>query len=188
MKNIKFNFFQQNKGQRSEQQALSLSDNCNMINVSSKKLKTSHHDYSSSSTQNSILLSRDQKPRCESPSTDSRISSIDLSSDCYESMTEENYSSPEDSQSLQSIEDPHEEKENKASKCTRRKPYSMKDGAVKGRASYERRRKKENKETERMNEIKELKKTFDKNNEILEKRNQLLQDYIEELKSSKNKD
>lgn len=65
------------------------------------------------------------------------------------------------------------------------KPYSIKDGAVRSRAMYKRRRIDEEKEIERTKEITELRKTFEKNNEIQEKRNQLLKDFIEELRASK---
>lgn len=58
----------------------------------------------------------------------------------------------------------------------------MKDNAVRSRALYERRRKNEAIEIDRVKEIKELRKTFEKNNEIQEKRNELLQNFIEELK------
>lgn len=63
----------------------------------------------------------------------------------------------------------------------------MKDDAVRSRALYERHRKNENIEIEHVKEMKELRKTFEKNNEILENRNKLLQEFIEELKTSKNK-
>lgn len=91
--------------------------------------------------------------------------------------------------SLQSDEDSEKDKYNKdtestTSKC---KPYSMKDGAVRSRAMYKRRRIDEEREMERTKEITELRKTFQKNNEIQEKRNQLLKDFIEELRVSKNK-
>jgi len=127
----------------------------------------------------------DQKSlsRClTSSSTDSRSSY-----DSYESFLIEEDSNLDVSQLSQNTEDSFGE--NKDSKCllSRRKPYSMKDGVVRSRALYERRRKNESTEIERLKEIKELRKTFEKNKEIQEKRNKLLEDFIKELKTSKNK-
>jgi len=79
---------------------------------------------------------RDQRSlsRClTSPSTDSRSSY-----DSYESFLTEEDSNLDVSQLSQNIEDSFEE--NKDSKCllSKRKPHSMKDGAVRSRALYER--------------------------------------------------
>lgn len=122
-------------------------------------------------------------------STDTKISSIDSRSSCdsYESipLTEDSFSlESEDSQILQSTKDPLEE--NKNIKTSKRKSYSMKDGATRSRTLYEHRRKNENIENERVKEIKELRKTFEKNNEIQEKRNNLLENFLKEFKASKD--
>jgi len=161
-------------------------------------LKTSHYAYNSLSKDSTSFseeyIARSQDSRLDplrdqrslsrcliSPSTDSRSSY-----DSHEFLTEED-SNLDVSQLSQNTEDSFEK--NKDSKCllSKRKQYSMKDGAVRSRALYERRRKNESTEIERLKEIKELRKTFEKNNEIQEKRNKLLEDFIEELKTSKNK-
>lgn len=93
-----------------------------------------------------------------------------------------NYSGKDDASygvddSLQSDED-SSDRQSTPSMCNER-------WCCRSRAMYKRRRIDEETEMERTKEIIELRKTFEKNNEILEKRNQLLQDFIEELRVSK---
>lgn len=129
------------------------SDNCYLISIPSRNLRTPHCDCSF--CQKIWLLwkiwlksLRPHKiPDClqviEDHSQDTRISPIDSRSsyDCNDFIfsTEEDCSNPDDSQLLQSTE--KTSKEDKGSRCTlsRRKSYSMKDGAVRSRALYERR-------------------------------------------------
>lgn len=171
------------------------SNNFDLLSVP-RNSRTPHYDNSMSkdstpSFEKCIMPSQNSRsPSRPSilPLTDSRISSIDSRSsyDCYDSIsTEEDCFNSNNPQSLWSTEDPAEE--NKDSKYTqlKRKPYSMKDGAVRSRALYECRRKYENTEIECMKEIKELRKTLNKNNEIQERRNELLADFIKEIKAFK---
>lgn len=172
-----------------------------MINVQSRDLKIHHCNSSSKDSslsvehitpsQNSRLPSKYCQPlsKCSILSSkDSRISSIDTgSSDCSDLIfsQEEDCSNPDNPQSLLSTENASEEDKNSTYKLSTRKPYSMKDNAVKSRALFQHRRKNEHTEVERVKEMKELRKTIEKNNEIQEQRNKLLQNLIEELKAKK---
>lgn len=172
-----------------------------MLNVQSTDLRT--HDYNSSSkdssssvehitpSQSSRLSPKYRQPLSKCSTSSSRnlkVSSIDSrSSDCYDSIfltEEEDCSSVDDPQLLLNTEDLSEE-DKSSSYTSHRKPYSMKDGAVRSRDLFKRRRKSEQTEVERIKEIKELRKTINKNNEIQEQRNKLLQDFIQEMKAKK---
>lgn len=152
-----------------------------MINIPSRDLKTPQYN---SNLKNWTLS------KCSIlPSTNSKVSSIasTSSSDAYDftSLTEEHTSDSNDPLPLMNIDELYEKDAD--GKCTppRRKPYSMKDTAVRTRALYQRRHKNEDIEKDRLKEITELRKTFEKNNEIQEDRNKLLQDLLKELKTSK---